>query len=185
MIKPPTWCSSFVFISHQVCWEVWPVQEDQWREQSSSGEALESFTCVIGIKIFKMGRPNILQLLHFAVLWFYLLLPSVLCDNLFCYYSPILEKEKTFELIVTECPPNELCFKAEGRYGNHSALSARGCMAKSACSQEHSIRLKGTVYTMSYSCCESPYCNSCPGATAKSLYVTVTLMTVALMTGSW
>ncbi|XP_056272163.1 protein Bouncer [Pseudoliparis swirei] len=131
-----------------------------------------------------MGRPNMLQLLHFAVLCFFLLLPSVLCDNLFCYYSPILE-EKKFELIVTECPPDELCFKAEGLYGNYSALSARGCMAKTACSQEHSLRLKGTVYSMSYSCCESPYCNSCPGATAKSLYVTVTLMTVALMTGSW
>ncbi|XP_075945895.1 protein Bouncer [Anarhichas minor] len=132
-----------------------------------------------------MARLNMLQLLHFAVLWFYLLLPSLLCDNLFCYYSPVLEVEKPFELIVTECPPDKLCFKADGRYGNHSALSARGCMAKRDCSQVHSIDLKGTVYTMSYSCCDSPYCNSCPGVAANSLHITVTLMTVAVMTGSW
>ncbi|XP_068458531.1 protein Bouncer [Clinocottus analis] len=126
-----------------------------------------------------------LQLLHVAVPCFYLLLPSVLCDNLFCYYSPILEGTTTLELIVTECPPHELCFKADGRYGNYSALSARGCMLKRDCSREHDLNLKGTVYTMSYSCCESSYCNSCPGATAQSLYVTVTLMTVSVMTGSW
>ncbi|XP_070827979.1 protein Bouncer [Chaetodon trifascialis] len=131
-----------------------------------------------------MDGPNVLQLLRVAVLWFYLLLPSLLCDNLLCYYSPILEKEKTFEPIVTECPPDELCFKADGRYGNHSALSARGCMPKKACSQVHSIRLKGTVYTMSYGCCDWPYCNSCPGITASSLCITITLLTVAVLVGS-
>ncbi|XP_037306731.2 protein Bouncer [Pungitius pungitius] len=128
-----------------------------------------------------MHRPNMSQLLHFAALWFYLL-PPLLCDNRFCYYSPILEKEKTFKLIVTECPPDELCFKAEGRYGNHSALSARGCMAKKDCSQVHGITLKGTVYTMSYSCCDSPYCNAGLGLAANSLFITVTLGTVAAMT---
>lgn len=122
-----------------------------------------------------------LQLLRVAVLWFHLLLPSLLCDNLLCYYSPILEKEKTFELIVTECPPDELCYKADGRYGNHSALSTRGCMVAEDCSQVHSIRLKGTVYSMSYSCCDWSYCNSCPGVTANSIYITVTLLTVAMM----
>lgn len=123
-------------------------------------------------------RPNMLQLLHVAVLCFYLL-PSLLCDNLLCYYSPILEK-KTFELIVTECPPDELCFKADGRYGNHSALSARGCMAERDCSQVHSLPLKGTIYTMSYTCCNWPYCNSCPSVTAK-LSITVALVTVAVI----
>ncbi|GLD69560.1 protein Bouncer-like protein [Lates japonicus] len=87
---------------------------------------------------------NMLQLLHVAVLWFYLLIPSLLCDNLLCYYSPILEREKTFELIVTECPPNELCFKADGHYGNHSALSARGCMAKKDCSQ---VKTKASAWS--------------------------------------
>nr|XP_046249420.1 protein Bouncer isoform X2 [Scatophagus argus] len=129
-----------------------------------------------------MSRPSMLQLLHVAVLWFCLLLPSLLCDNLLCYYSPILEKEKTFELIVTECPPDELCFKADGRYGNHSALSASGCMAERDCSQVHSIRLKGTMYAMSYSCCDWSYCNSCPGVAARSLYISVSLLTVAVMT---
>ncbi|XP_059191676.1 protein Bouncer-like isoform X2 [Centropristis striata] len=130
-----------------------------------------------------MCRSNMSQLLQVVVLWLYLLLPSLLCDNLRCYYSPILEKEKKFEFIVTECPPEELCFKADGRYGNHSALSARGCMAKRDCSQVHSLRLKGTVYTMSYSCCDKPYCNSCPGVTSTSLYITATLLTVAVTAG--
>uniref|UniRef100_A0A3B5AMA5 UPAR/Ly6 domain-containing protein n=1 Tax=Stegastes partitus TaxID=144197 RepID=A0A3B5AMA5_9TELE len=76
----------------------------------------------------------------------------------------------TFELVVTECPPNEHCFKAEGRYGNHSALSARGCMLEDDCSQKHNISIKGTVYTMSYACCDWPYCNSCLGITANPLY---------------
>lgn len=127
-------------------------------------------------------RQNMSQLLHVAVLWFYLL-PSLLCDNLLCFYRPFMEKEMMFELIVTECPPNELCFKADGRYGNYSGLSARGCMAKKDCSKVHSISFKGTVYTMRYACCDWPYCNSCPGTSATSLSITVTLMTVALMAG--
>ncbi|TDH09483.1 hypothetical protein EPR50_G00087300 [Perca flavescens] len=128
-----------------------------------------------------MCRPNMLQLLHVAVLWFYLLLPSMLCDNLHCYYSYIQEKEGTVELIVTECPPDELCFKANGRYGNHSILSARGCMVEEDCSQVHSLTFKGTIYKMSYDCCDWPYCNSCLGVTPKSLYFTVTLVIVAAM----
>uniref|UniRef100_UPI0037E8CE3B protein Bouncer n=1 Tax=Semicossyphus pulcher TaxID=241346 RepID=UPI0037E8CE3B len=127
---------------------------------------------------------NIFQILRPALLWFYLFLPSLLCDNLLCYYSPVLEKDKAFELIVTECPPDELCYMGDGRYGNHSALSARGCMAKKDCGQVHKIRLKGAVYSMSYSCCEGPYCNSCASVAATSLYITATLMTVAVMAGS-
>ncbi|XP_042268188.1 protein Bouncer-like isoform X1 [Thunnus maccoyii] len=128
-----------------------------------------------------LTRPNMLQLLHIAVLWFHLL-PSLLCDNLRCYYSPVLEKEISFELIVTECPPDELCFKADGRYGNYSALSARGCMAEKDCSQVHRLRLKGIIYTMSYACCDWPYCNSCLNVTAK-LAITVALVTVAVIAG--
>uniref|UniRef100_A0A7N8WLN0 UPAR/Ly6 domain-containing protein n=1 Tax=Mastacembelus armatus TaxID=205130 RepID=A0A7N8WLN0_9TELE len=126
-------------------------------------------------------RQNMLQLLHVAVLWFYLL-PSLLCDNLPCYYSPILEKGKIYELVVTECPPDKLCFNADGRYGNHSALSARGCMAKKDCTQSQKIRVKGTVYTMSYACCDWPYCNSCTSITTKYLPIAVTLVTVTVMT---
>ncbi|XP_040894875.1 protein Bouncer-like [Toxotes jaculatrix] len=125
-----------------------------------------------------------LQLLHVSVLWIYLHLPSLLCDNLLCYYSPILEKEKTFKFIVTECPPDEMCFKADGRYGNHSALSARGCMAEKDCSQMHELRLKGTVYIMSYACCDRPYCNACLVVTAKLFSITATLVTVAVMASS-
>lgn len=126
-------------------------------------------------------RLNMLQFLHIAVLWFWLLLPSLNCYNLRCYFSPLLEKEVKFEFIVTECPPDELCFKADGRYGNHSALSGRGCMAKKDCSQVHHIRYKGTIFTLSYSCCDRPYCNSCQGLASKSLYVAATLLIVAMM----
>ncbi|KAG7523319.1 hypothetical protein JOB18_043887 [Solea senegalensis] len=122
------------------------------------------------------------QFLHIFVLW--LVLPSALCANLHCYYSPILEKKEKFKLIVTECPPDELCFKADGRYGNHSALTARGCMAKKDCSQVDEIRLKGTVYTMSYACCDGPYCNSCLVTTASLLTITMTLVTGAVMAGN-
>lgn len=124
-----------------------------------------------------------LRLLHIAVLWF-AVLPLLLCDNLHCFYSPITEKEKTSEFILTECPPDELCFKADGRYGNYSALSARGCIVAGNCSQVHSIRLKGTIYSMSYGCCDWSYCNSHPEVTAKLISIIVALLTVAMMTGS-
>ncbi|XP_041852279.1 protein Bouncer [Melanotaenia boesemani] len=122
-----------------------------------------------------MNRLNMLQLLRVSALCFYLL-PSLLCENLLCYYSPILENNRKFELIVTECPPDEVCFKAAGHYGNYTALSARGCMTEEGCSRVHSIRIKGTVYTMSYRCCDRWYCNSC--VTVKPLYAALTLVAV-------
>uniref|UniRef100_A0A3P8RRS6 UPAR/Ly6 domain-containing protein n=1 Tax=Amphiprion percula TaxID=161767 RepID=A0A3P8RRS6_AMPPE len=107
--------------------------------------------------------------------------------SLFCvlydantYKYPIREK-RTFKPTVTECPPNELCFKAVGRYGNHSTLSARGCMVEKYCRKKHSKRFKGTVYTMSYSCCDWPYCNSCLGIAANLLHVAVAPVAAAVM----
>ncbi|XP_028287801.1 protein Bouncer [Parambassis ranga] len=117
-----------------------------------------------------------------ALLVLYFLLPSLVCDNLRCLYRPILEKDKTFERVVTECPPNELCFKGDGRYGNYSALSAKGCMAKKNCSQVSSIRLKGTVYTVTYTCCEWSYCNSCPVVSAEPL--TLAMLVTLVVAGS-
>lgn len=122
-----------------------------------------------------------LQLLRVALLWLFLLLPSLPCDNLLCYFSPLLEKEVSFDFIATECPPGELCFKADGRYGNHSALSGRGCMAREDCSQTHSVRYKGSVLVVSYSCCDSPYCNACPGVAAPPFCVAAALLTAALL----
>uniref|UniRef100_A0A3Q1EXR3 UPAR/Ly6 domain-containing protein n=1 Tax=Acanthochromis polyacanthus TaxID=80966 RepID=A0A3Q1EXR3_9TELE len=89
---------------------------------------------------------------------------------------------RAFRLTVTECPPEEQCFKAVGRYGNHSTLSARGCMVEKNCRRTHSKRFKGTVYTMSYSCCDWPYCNSCLGIAANPLHITVALVAAAVMT---
>uniref|UniRef100_A0A3Q3J4R0 UPAR/Ly6 domain-containing protein n=1 Tax=Monopterus albus TaxID=43700 RepID=A0A3Q3J4R0_MONAL len=120
-----------------------------------------------------------IQLLHVVVLWFYLL-PSLTCDNLVCFFSPIVEKEKMFQLTVTECSPDKLCFMADARYGNYSALSARGCMAKGDCSQVHSVHFKGTVYTMSYTCCDWPYCNSCLGITASSSLLFLLMVSIII-----
>lgn len=125
-----------------------------------------------------------LQLLSAAVLWL-CLLPSLLCGTLPCFYRPLMEKEKMFEPIVTECPPYELCFKADGRYGNYSALSARGCVEEKVCSQLQSVRFKGTVYSVNYACCDWPYCNSGPGISATPLSTTVTFVTVAWVAGQW
>ena len=126
------------------------------------------------------------QLLHVSVLWSLLLfLPSALCDNLRCYYSPNLETHEEFELVVTECPPDELCFKADGRFGNYSGLSARGCMAKRGTASRCTSSATGeSVYTMSYACCDRPYCNSCTVLTAGLLSITLTLVSVAVAVGS-
>uniref|UniRef100_A0AAZ1Y266 UPAR/Ly6 domain-containing protein n=2 Tax=Oreochromis aureus TaxID=47969 RepID=A0AAZ1Y266_OREAU len=141
-----------------------------------------------GILQKKMGSQrktslSMLKILHIAGLWLYFLLPSVLCDNLPCFYSPMLEKDKTPEFVVTECPPSKVCFKADGRYGNHSVLSARGCVAKKDCSQKQKVHFKGTTYTVSYSCCDQPYCNSCLNITLEPLCLTLTLVTVWVMIG--
>lgn len=128
-------------------------------------------------------RQSMLRLLCVVVLWFYLL-PSLLCDNLLCFYRPLMEKEKVFQFILTECPPKELCYVADGRYGNYSALSARGCMAAEDCSRVLSTRFKGTTYTVRYACCNWSYCNSCPGISATSFSITVTLVTVAVIGGN-
>lgn len=125
-------------------------------------------------------RLKMLQLRCAAVLCF-LFLPLLRCENLLCYFSPILEikKEKTFELIVTECPPKEVCFRGLGRYGNHTSLSARGCMLEERCSRRVNIRLKGTTHLMTYSCCDWQFCNSCSALKP----FTVALVAVVVMVG--
>uniref|UniRef100_A0A3B5Q7T5 UPAR/Ly6 domain-containing protein n=1 Tax=Xiphophorus maculatus TaxID=8083 RepID=A0A3B5Q7T5_XIPMA len=127
-------------------------------------------------------RQNVLQLLPAAILCFHLLLPSLLCGNLLCFYSPILKTEEamTFELIVTECPPREVCFKALGRYGNVTALSARGCFPVKSCGKQSDIRLRGTIYAMTFRCCDWPYCNS--EVKVKPFYVLITLLAVSVIT---
>ncbi|XP_038140580.1 protein Bouncer [Cyprinodon tularosa] len=107
-----------------------------------------------------MAGQNVLQLLPLAVLCLHLLLPSSLCENLKCYFTPILEKEKKIELSVTECSPNEVCFHALGHFGNFTALSARGCLPEKNCGKANSIRFRGAAYAMTYECCDWSYCNS-------------------------
>ncbi|KAJ8381747.1 hypothetical protein SKAU_G00025250 [Synaphobranchus kaupii] len=95
-----------------------------------------------------------------VVLCVCLFLPALHCENLLCYYCPLLPKSKACRLVLAECPPQELCFTASGRYGGRIALSARGCMSEQDCRLEHTILYKGSNFTMSYSCCDWHYCNS-------------------------
>lgn len=130
-------------------------------------------------------RSNVMQLLPTVVLCFHLLPRQTLCDNLRCYYSPILEKEIPFELIEVLCPPEELCFKGDGRYGNHSVLGARGCMMEADCSQVLKLRIRGVPYNMTFQCCYWAYCNSSSRLSANHLYAPmVTLSIIALIVGA-
>ncbi|XP_036003945.1 protein Bouncer [Fundulus heteroclitus] len=126
-----------------------------------------------------MARQNVLQLLHVAILCLQLLLPSLLGENLLCYFSPIQEKEKKSEVIVTECRPGEVCFKAMGRYGNFTALSAMGCVLEDSCRRQSNLRVRGTVYALTYICCDWSYCNS--GVTVKPFYFLVPLVALSTM----
>ncbi|XP_077453651.1 protein Bouncer-like [Stigmatopora argus] len=119
------------------------------------------------------------QLLH-AAMFIFCLMPVTVCGKLHCLFRPLLENDYKFEPIVTECPPGEVCFKVEARYGNYSALSGSGCLPKTVCGQERPLTYKGAVYTMSYACCQRPYCNACVGLVANAI-ITVTLVTVAVM----
>ncbi|XP_010900260.1 protein Bouncer [Esox lucius] len=127
-----------------------------------------------------MGSPQVF--LSPALLGLALLLPAILCnDNLLCYYSPVMYRNKTFDLILSECPPTELCMKAHGRYGNHSALSSRGCVERSDCGRAHALRIRGTVYTMTYACCDYNYCNAGCRVAVKSLPFAVAIMSLLLI----
>ncbi|XP_077372012.1 protein Bouncer isoform X1 [Festucalex cinctus] len=103
-------------------------------------------------------RASMRQLLHVAV--FFFLVPSVLCGNLRCHFRPILGKGEIIDPLVTECPPDEVCYNAVGRYGTSIALTASGCMPKRDCGLERDHNFKGVFYKMSYTCCDRPLCNT-------------------------
>uniref|UniRef100_A0A8C5EKP7 UPAR/Ly6 domain-containing protein n=1 Tax=Gouania willdenowi TaxID=441366 RepID=A0A8C5EKP7_GOUWI len=119
------------------------------------------------------------------LLWFFILLPSLLGRNLICYYSPILEKDTVYQPLMTECLPTEVCFKAVGQYGRHKGLTARGCRRQRDCNQRDSLRFKGTLYTMSYTCCESAYCNFSKGVRGRHLSIAVALVVGVVNVDSW
>ncbi|KAJ0029391.1 hypothetical protein NQD34_004388 [Periophthalmus magnuspinnatus] len=101
------------------------------------------------------------------------MLPTLLCKNLLCYFSPYetLETKRMFKLVVTEFPPKEVCYKAEGRCGNHTGLTHRGCMLLKNCSQVKKNSLRKTIYNTSYSRCDWSYCNS--GTDVSTNFVTL------------
>ncbi|XP_062316720.1 protein Bouncer [Osmerus eperlanus] len=111
-----------------------------------------------------------------------LMMPAVPGANLLCFYSYITPRNRSVELILSECPPTKLCFTADGRYGNYSALIARGCMWKADCSKVHPLVLRGTRFTMQYACCDYNYCNSGPRVTAYSFPLILTLLLVSAQT---
>lgn len=117
-----------------------------------------------------------------------LLLPSLHCEKLGCFFSLFMtresERETKFALVKTYCPDDHLCFKADARYADQSILTARGCLKLANCSQVDTVRYLGTVYELSYACCDWPYCNSSPGVTAGLLHVSAALLAAAVVTGS-
>lgn len=112
----------------------------------------------------------------FSVLLIYVMLPFLLCSNLRCYYSPYITNDtrKVFKLVVTECPPKQVCYKASAFYGEHDALTHHGCMLLNNCDQMKMISIKGATYNTSYSCCDWSYCNSGTGIKASfTLFVII------------
>ncbi|KAJ8002599.1 hypothetical protein DPEC_G00160570 [Dallia pectoralis] len=118
-----------------------------------------------------------------AMLVLVLLIPTLHCNRtLLCYYSPIMYRNTTPHPTLSECPPTELCMNGVGRYGNHSALSSRGCVERSACGRAHNVLMKGTNYIMVYLCCDYNYCNTGCRVTGKS-FPFVVAITCLLFTG--
>ncbi|KAL0968706.1 hypothetical protein UPYG_G00270540 [Umbra pygmaea] len=127
-----------------------------------------------------MGSPQVFPMLP-ALLYMAQFLPAVRCNNnLLCYYSPFMYRNQTFNLTMTECTTTERCMKGNGRYGNHNALSTRGCMGLRDCGQTRPLRLKGTTYNVTYLCCDYNYCNAGLCVTVKSLPFVVAITYVLL-----
>uniref|UniRef100_A0AAV2KY76 UPAR/Ly6 domain-containing protein n=1 Tax=Knipowitschia caucasica TaxID=637954 RepID=A0AAV2KY76_KNICA len=120
---------------------------------------------------------------HMSLLWLYLLLPSLMCENMLCYYSPYSTKETQgmFKLVVTECPPKHVCYKAQGYYGAHATLTQRGCMLVESCSQGKKISLRGAIFNTTYSCCEWNYCNSSPSTSDTMIRVFISTAALILL----
>ncbi|KAM9807713.1 protein Bouncer [Neosynchiropus ocellatus] len=119
-----------------------------------------------------------MRCLHVTLLWLYLLAPSVRCKNLRCFFTPIAETHKKNDFVRTECPPDEVCFKAIGRYGKFEGLSGRGCLAAKDCGRADQFKYRGVEYTMTFDCCEWSYCNSCVGLTAGTFSIFLVLLTL-------
>ncbi|XP_077424605.1 protein Bouncer-like isoform X2 [Vanacampus margaritifer] len=104
-------------------------------------------------------RASTRQLLYVAAFFFFLV-PSVLCGNLRCHFRPVLGKDEIIPPLETGCLPDEVCYKAVGRYGTSIVLTASGCMPKTDCGLERDHSFKGVFYKMSYTCCNGPFCNA-------------------------
>ncbi|CAL8261240.1 unnamed protein product [Merluccius merluccius] len=144
---------------------------------TSSGGATKS-ELMMAVAVGSPRRPSASEALAAALLWLWLLPRPLLGDNLTCFYSPLLERESAgqYRPVATECPPHQLCYKGRGRYGNHSALSERGCLEAEGCDQEREFSLKGTAYVLSYTCCSLPYCNAASSVGSPALPLAAALL---------
>lgn len=105
--------------------------------------------------------------------------------NLRCYYLPYTtnETEDIFKVVVTECPPEEVCYSAKGRYGMIDGLIHKGCMRLEKCDSEKMITVKGVVYNTSYSCCDWSHCNTGTCVAANLVMTLVIFGSLFIMMG--
>ncbi|XP_052008191.1 tetraspanin-33-like [Xyrauchen texanus] len=146
--------------------------------------ALGSIVMVIGclgcVGAVKENRP---LLLSFFILLLFILLLEILFIILFftyqdkCYYCPLTAFNKTCKHVLSECPAQELCFTADGRFGRASVLFTKGCMTKSNCIRSNSSVIRGNNITFTYSCCDQDYCNSNQRCAYNHILLTVTAIT--------
>uniref|UniRef100_A0A8C6UGH2 UPAR/Ly6 domain-containing protein n=1 Tax=Neogobius melanostomus TaxID=47308 RepID=A0A8C6UGH2_9GOBI len=131
------------------------------------------------------GEDNTTRNMLVSVLLIYLMLPPLLCENLRCFYSPYTTQDtrRLFKVVVTECPPKQLCYKATGRYGNHSALTHHGCMLLKDCNKFKMITVSGAIYNTSYSCCDRAYCNTGSGIAANFATMFVVTGSLSIVMG--
>ncbi|XP_051726744.1 protein Bouncer-like [Ctenopharyngodon idella] len=112
--------------------------------------------------------------------------PGVLCENLMCYFCPLTSFNKTCKHTLSECPPQQLCFTADGRFGWASLLFSKGCMTRSDCARSKTSVVRGNNVTFTYSCCSRNYCNSSGRGAGDPALLTVTAIAVSVFAaGLW
>lgn len=134
----------------------------------------------------KMQSKAVLQWISGLVFLVLCLQPGVLCENLMCYFCPLTSFNKTCKHTLSECPPQQLCFTADGRFGWASLLFSKGCMTRSDCARPKTSVVRGNNVTFTYSCCSRNYCNSSGRGAGDPALLTVTAIAVSVFAaGLW
>ncbi|XP_056308478.1 protein Bouncer [Danio aesculapii] len=116
------------------------------------------------------------------VLLFLLLVcvPVVFPQGLRCLFCPVTALNGSCVPVVTECPVQELCYTADGRFGRSSVLFRKGCMLRTDCSRSRHEIIRGNNISFSFSCCGGHYCNSQPRAEPGGRLLLLLLAAAAL-----